>query len=191
LCVFTHVVALENDFDGLIYATREVSPAPQNAAPMLARTLSEETEMNITTIEPYGLFGLLNRHPVSLAQRRFRPAGGSEQPVADWIPAVDIVEEKERFVLRADLPGVAAAAIDIHTDKGVLSISGERHSESDRQENGSHRLERVTGRFNRRFSLPETADADNISARCSNGTLEVAIPKLPEIQHRRITVEAA
>ena len=147
--------------------------------------------MNVTTLEPYGLFGLLSRNPGPTAHRFARLANHSDDPVADWIPAVDILDEKERFVLRADLPGVEPDAIDIHMDKGVLSISGERGNGSEHEENGSNRLERVTGRFARRFTLPETADADNISARCSNGTLEISIPKSPEILHRRITVEAA
>jgi HSP20 family protein len=153
--------------------------------------LPEETDMNVTTLEPYGLFGLLSRNPASSPHHGVRLANHSDDPVADWVPAVDIVEEKERFVLNADLPGVAPDAIDIHMDKGVLSISGGRENSNDHEENGAHRLERVTGRFARRFSLPETADADNISARCSNGTLEVSIPKLPEVLHRRIAVEAA
>lgn len=147
--------------------------------------------MNVTTLAPYGLFGLLSRNPGPAAHRGVRLANRHEDPLADWAPAVDIVEEKERFVLRADLPGVAPDAIDIHMDKGILSISGERQDSSDDEQNGVRRLERVTGRFARRFTLPETADADNISARCSNGTLEVSIPKLPEVLHRRITVEAA
>jgi len=147
--------------------------------------------MNVTTLEPYGLFGLLSRNPGPTAHRLARLANHSDDPAADWVPAVDIVEEKERFVLRADLPGVAPDAIDIHMDKGVLSISGERQNVSDQEENGSHRLERITGHFTRSFTLPESADADNISARCSNGTLEVSIPKSPEVLHRRITVEAA
>lgn len=147
--------------------------------------------MNVTRLEPYGLFGLLGRNAGPAAHRGVRLANHREGPLADWVPAMDILAEKERFVLRADLPGVAPDAIDIHMDKGVLSISGERENSSDLEENAAHRLERVTGRFARRFTLPETADADNISARCSNGILEVSIPKLPEILHRRITVEAA
>jgi len=147
--------------------------------------------MNVTRLEPYGFFGLLNRSLDPFPHRRISATGGRENTLVDWVPAVDISEEKERFVLRADLPGVMPDEINISMDKGVLSISGERSLESDSKTDGFKRVERISGKFERRFSLPDSADADSISARSSNGTLEVTIPKLPEIEHRRITVEAA
>ena len=76
-------------------------------------------------------------------------------------------------------------------DDGILSVSGERHAEERSEADGIQRYERMTGRFYRRFTLPESADAGGIKARSSNGILEIEIPKLPEIQARRITVEAA
>ncbi len=147
--------------------------------------------MNVTRLEPYGLFNLLNRGLEPMARHHLTTENDSNELVADWTPAVDIVEEKGHFLLRADLPGVAPDAIDIHMEKGVLSISGERQAESKSEYNGMKRLERTSGRFERRFSLPDSADAENISARSTNGTLEITIPKLAEILHRRIAVEAA
>ena len=76
-------------------------------------------------------------------------------------------------------------------EAGILSVSGERHGESTEEAQGMRRVERVSGKFYRRFNLPETADADEISARSANGILEVVIPKQPEIVARRITVESA
>ena len=76
-------------------------------------------------------------------------------------------------------------------DAGVLSVSGERHGETSDETDGLKRVERISGKFYRRFTLPETADAESIAAKCSNGILKVTIPKQPEIQARRITVEAA
>jgi hypothetical protein len=76
-------------------------------------------------------------------------------------------------------------------DNGVLSVSGERLAIAPDNDTGVQRIERASGRFLRRFTLPETADAEAIAAKCSNGILEVTIPKAPEIQARRITVEAA
>ena len=110
---------------------------------------------------------------------------------ADWRPAVDIVEEKARFVLRADLPGVDREAIDVSMEDGFLTITGERATEDRTEVDGIERYERVSGRFYRRFSLPETADADGITARMQNGILTIEIPKLPEVQPRRIDIEAA
>ncbi len=108
-----------------------------------------------------------------------------------WSPAVDIFETADRFVVRADLPGVNPADIEVNMEKGVLSIAGERHSEDRSSIEGASRFERVSGRFQRRFTLPETADADGIKATSSNGILEISIPKQAAVQARRITVEAA
>jgi len=94
-------------------------------------------------------------------------------------------------VLRADLPGVSAEDIDISMDKGLLTISGERREEKNEKAEGLHRIERATGKFYRRFSLPETVNSDGISARSANGIVEVSIPKQPQVQARRIAVEAA
>jgi HSP20 family protein len=121
-----------------------------------------------------------------------RPRGDNAAgSTADWRPAVDIVEEKTRFVLRADLPGVDRDAIDVSMEDGFLTITGERASEDRSDVDGIERYERVTGRFYRRFSLPEAADADGIKARIRNGILEIEIPKLPEVRPRRIDIEAA
>jgi HSP20 family protein len=151
--------------------------------------------MNVTRFEPWSLINRLHRDLGYLDQIAARGFGfgqeNGEQTVADWVPAIDIIEEKERFVLRADLPGVSASDIDISMDKGLLTISGERRQEKSEQAEGLHRVERATGRFYRRFSLPETVDADGIAAKSVNGILEVAIPKQPHVQARRIAVEAS
>lgn len=146
--------------------------------------------MNLSRFEPWSLVDMLHRDLDRIAQSRFG-GGDEENPVASWTPAVDIVEEKDRFVLRADVPGVAPEDMDISMDAGVLTLSGERKSEEVTEEQGFRRVERVSGRFFRRFNLPDTADADGIKAKSSNGILEVTIPKLPEVQARRITVESS
>lgn len=144
--------------------------------------------MNIARFEPWTTLDMLHRDLDRLAgQRNLRGSGDSS--VADWVPAVDIVEEKERFLLRADVPGVRSEDIDISMDAGVLSVTGNRHAEARSEEGGVQRIERSSGHFFRRFTLPETADADSVTARCKDGVLEVSIPKKPEVQARRITVE--
>jgi HSP20 family protein len=147
--------------------------------------------MNVTRYEPWGLINLLHRDLDQVVGRQFGMADSNGSSVADWVPAVDIVEEKDRFVLRADVPGVKPEDIDVNMEKGVLSLSGERHQESTEESHGMRRMERVSGKFYRRFNLPETADAEEISARSADGILEVVIPKQPTIQARRITVEKA
>src|SRR5690606_9754625 len=147
---------------------------------------------NLATFEPWGLIDLLRRDLDELAGRRLGAAVPADRHVvSDWVPAIDIVEEKDRFVLRADVPGVNPEDIEISMEKGVLTVAGERRDEKREEFDGLKRLERVTGRFRRRFALPEAADADNITARTANGILEVTIPKQPEVQPRRITVQAA
>ncbi len=144
--------------------------------------------MNIARFEPWTLVDMMHRDLDRLVgQRRV----AEDSPVTDWVPAVDILEEKDRFVLRADLPGVAVDDIDVSMDAGVLNLSGERRAEERGEDLGVQRIERASGRFFRRFTLPDTADAEGITARCSNGILEVVIPKQPEIKARRIAVEAA
>lgn len=144
--------------------------------------------MQLTRFEPWSVIDLLHRDLNRLADGRLSGAD-TENDVADWAPAVDIVEEKEKFVLRADVPGVDPEDIDVSMDAGVLTVSGERKTETTTAEGGYRRVERATGRFYRRFSLPDTADAEHIAAKSRNGILEVTIPKLPEVQARRITVE--
>jgi HSP20 family protein len=146
--------------------------------------------MNLVRFEPWSIADLMQRDFDRLATRRFGRSD-VETPVSDWVPAVDIVEEKDRFLLRADVPGVTPADIDVSMEDGVLTIAGERHTDTHEDADGIRRFERVSGRFYRRFTLPETADAEGIAAKSGNGILEVTIPKLPEVQPRRITVEAA
>jgi HSP20 family protein len=146
--------------------------------------------MNIARFEPWTFVDLLQRDLNRLAEGGRR---GTEdhQSVADWAPAVDIIEDNERFLLRADVPGVSVDDIDVSMDGGTLSLSGERRVETRGEDSGLQRIERASGRFFRRFSLPETVDADKITAKCNNGVLEVVIPKTPEVRARRISIEAA
>ncbi|HSN18974.1 MAG TPA: Hsp20/alpha crystallin family protein, partial [Gammaproteobacteria bacterium] len=95
---------------------------------------------------------------------------GDPQFYADgWSPAVDIKEEADRFVVHADLPGVDAKDIDVSLENGVLSISGKRESEVKDVKDGYRRVECSYGEFRRQFTLPETADADKVTAKSDKG----------------------
>lgn len=107
---------------------------------------------------------------------------------SQWVPRVDIKEEGDRFVILADLPGVDPEHVEVLMDKGILSIKGERSSEVVEQSDRFSRIERRYGSFHRRFALPDTADADGITATGHNGVLEITIPKRPESTPRRIQV---
>ncbi len=93
-------------------------------------------------------------------------------------------------MLRADVPGVDPGDIEVNMENGVLTVAGQRHEEKTDEHGGMHRVERISGRFYRRFSLPDTANADEISAKSKDGILEVVIPKQAAVQARRITVES-
>jgi HSP20 family protein len=145
--------------------------------------------MTIVRYEPWALFDRLH-------QQFDRALGGvnadsGESANVSWIPHVDVREEAERFVVAADLPGVEGKDIEITADKGVLTIRGERRSEKSTAADGYERIERARGTFLRRFSLPESADAEAIKAAHANGVLEISIPKRAQEQPRKITVQAA
>ena len=146
--------------------------------------------MALNRYEPWLLMSRLQRD----LDRLFTPNAAqdeSQHEVADWLPPVDIREQEQQFVLHADLPGVDPQHIDVTLEKGVLTIRGRRQLEAREEKNGLRRVERASGEFYRRFSLPDTADAQSVTARFTNGVLEVAIPKQAQVLPRRISVEAA
>jgi len=121
-------------------------------------------------------WSLMNR-----LHRELEQALGQSGPVA-LIPRVDVREEAGRYLLRADLPGVAPQDIEITTDQGILTLRAQRHS-------GAEGADTVT--YQRRFALPEDADAEQVTARSTHGVLEIAIAKIAKALPRRIAVEAA
>jgi HSP20 family protein len=107
---------------------------------------------------------------------------------SQWAPPVDIVEERDRFVLYADIPGVDPQDIEVQMDRGLLTIKGVRRGNTQMDDGRYSRIERMHGSFHRRFALPDSADPEGISASGHNGVLQVVIPKRPESQPRRIQV---
>lgn len=145
--------------------------------------------MAITRYEPWSW---LNQLQGELEQRApiWRPSEGSVATAA-WAPAVDIKEEKDKFVLHADLPGVRPDETDVSMEDGVLTIKGEKRSEATTEKDGYKRVERTYGSFYRRFSLPDTANSEEISAKSKNGVLEIIIPKRQSVQPKKIAVTSA
>jgi HSP20 family protein len=141
--------------------------------------------MSITRYEPWGL----HRELLNEFNRYFdRSADASSAATADWAPPVDIEEYADKFVIYADVPGIEPSAIEVTLEKGVLTLSGARELVA--EQNGIERKhsERAAGRFLRRFVLPDTVDADNVSASGKNGVLQIAIPKRAQEQPRKIAV---
>lgn len=113
---------------------------------------------------------------------------GSLVETSHWAPCVDIKEEPHRFIIYADIPGVDPHDIDISMEQGVLTIKGERNTVQKEKKDGYTRVERLQGCFYRRFSLPDTADADNIRAEGKQGVLEIIIPKSEKPKAKKVKV---
>lgn len=146
--------------------------------------------MSLIRHEPWGLLNQFSNElnhlfdPRCLLQKE-----GEETSASDWAPAVDIREESDRFLIHADIPGVDPKDIDVHMENGVLTISGNRESESKVERENYKRVERVRGSFLRRFTLPDTANAEKISAESKHGVLEVSIPKQEKLLPKKISVK--
>jgi HSP20 family protein len=98
-----------------------------------------------------------------------------------WVPAMDLVETDNHFVLRADLPGMSEQDVKIELQDNVLTVSGERKTEHEERKEGYFRLERASGAFSRSLTLPEGIDANSVKATFTNGVLEIQVPK-PEVR---------
>jgi len=107
-----------------------------------------------------------------------------------WVPAMDLIEADDHFVLKADLPGLAEDDVAIEVQDNVLTISGSREAEHERKEKGWYRLERSYGSFSRSLTLPDGVDADKVEANFDRGVLEVRVPKPEERKPRRIAIGA-
>src|SRR4051812_30833157 len=105
-----------------------------------------------------------------------------------WVPAMDLVETKEAFVLRADLPGLAEEDVKIEVEDNVLTVSGERKSEHAEREQGFYRMERAFGSFSRSLTLPKGVNTEAVQAAFDRGVLEVHIPKPEQAKPRRISI---
>ena len=116
---------------------------------------------------------------------RFFSEPASARP---WTPNVDILENEDEIVLKADLPGLSEKEIDIRMESGTLTLKGERSFNKDEKQKGYHRIERGSGSFVRCFSLPETVDTDKVKAQYKAGVLTVALPKKEASKPRAIEI---
>lgn len=106
-----------------------------------------------------------------------------------WVPAVDIYEDEEQVVLKAEIPGIEEKNIDIKLEGNVLTMKGERKFEHEEKKKNWTRIERAYGTFQRSFSLPEYVDTEKVSAEYKNGILSIFLPKKPETKTKQIKVE--
>ena len=144
--------------------------------------------MSLIRNNPWSLFDQLQRE-LNLPMNRIDTEENGNIATANWAPAVDIKEDDKAFMLLADIPGVDPDEIEVTMDKGVLTIKGERQSEKKTEEENYKRVERQYGMFYRRFTLPDSANADGIEAHSEHGVLKITIPKQEVAQSRRISVK--
>ena len=105
-----------------------------------------------------------------------------------WYPPVDVLESKDFYLIRAELPGMKKEDFNLELENGILTLSAERKFEEPKDEAEYHTIERVTGKFSRSFHLPQAIKHDGIKATYRDGILEVHVPKAEEAKPRQITV---
>ena len=142
--------------------------------------------MALTSYQPLTILNQIQREMNRLFEARQSDNERLSSATCDWVPPVDIKEESNRFVMFADIPGVDAKDIEVSMENGMLTIKGERKPEA--QGDDLRRSERLYGTFYRRFMMPDTADAEGISAQGRNGVLQIVIPKRAQAQPKRIRI---
>jgi HSP20 family protein len=148
--------------------------------------------MTIVRWEPLRELGSLQNEMNRLFNTVFdTPGPGNGGTLRRWMPAMDLVESGDHFVLRADLPGMSEGDVKIELEDGTLTVSGERKAEHESNEEGYYRVERAFGSFSRSLTLPKGIDADAVSASFDRGVLEIRIPKPEERKPRRIEIGGA
>jgi HSP20 family protein len=117
------------------------------------------------------------------------PKNGDRFKLADWSPLVDIMEDDDEYLFKAELPEMKKDDVKVTIENGVLYISGERTAEKEEKKRKFHRLERFFGTFERRFTVPEDADAAKITAEFKEGVLQVHLPKSPTAKPKPIEIK--
>jgi len=146
---------------------------------------------NITVQKP--LFPMIgNEDPIQMIRELFnwtplRPFG--TLPAPTFAPAFEVRETKDRYVFKADMPGVKEPDIEVNVTGNRLSIKGSRVAEEHEETDNVYFEERTFGAFTRHFVLPEGADIDHVQAALKDGVLTLVIPKLPEVKARKIELE--
>jgi HSP20 family protein len=121
---------------------------------------------------------------------RFRlPGNGEGVKLPDWSPSVDITEDDHEYLFKADLPEMKKDDVKVTVEKGILSISGERKTETEEKKKKFHRIERAYGFFERTFTVPEDADIAKIAADFKDGVLKVHLPESPTAKPKPIEVK--
>jgi len=147
--------------------------------------------MNMQVWNPFQEFeNLLSRYNKSASSSDTQLS--NDLSFADWAPSCDIEEEEDRYVIKADLPGVDKKDIDVKLENGVISIRGEKQTEKETGKGTKrHRTERFHGSFARSFSLPDAVKDERVEANYKDGVLSLVIPKAEEAKPKSIDIKAS
>jgi HSP20 family protein len=143
--------------------------------------------MELVRFEPFAGFGNL-RSVVDDLFEDGRSRTRRQASAARWYPSVDVLESKDAYLIRAELPGMKKEEINVEVKDGTLALSGERKSEQPAEGVEYRHMERVAAKFWRSFTLPETVKQDGIEATYKDGILEVRVPKAEEAKPRQIEI---
>jgi HSP20 family protein len=133
------------------------------------------------------IYGEMNRRFSTFFDTPTARRGGNGA-MRRWIPAMDFAEAGEHYVVKADLPGMTEADVNVEVEDNVLKISGERKAELEDKHDGFYRLGRTSGAFSRALTLPEGIDPATVTATFANGVLEVRFPKPVQAQPHRVQI---
>jgi HSP20 family protein len=148
--------------------------------------------MTIVRWEPFRELGTLQTEMNRLFNSVFdSPGQGNGGALRRWMPAMDLVETDDHFVLRADLPGMGEDDVKIEIEDTTLTVSGERKAEHESGGEGYYRVERAFGTFARTLTLPQGVDPEAVTANFNRGVLEVRVPKPEARKPRRIEIGGA
>ena len=106
-----------------------------------------------------------------------------------WAPAIDVFEKENKFIVKAEIPGMKEEDINVSIEGDTLNIKGEKKTESEVKEENYYRSERSYGSFFRSIALPSTVDAGKIEAEYDNGVLEITIPKKAEVKPKKVAIK--
>lgn len=144
--------------------------------------------MDIVRWEPFEGLSRIQSRINDLFDDTFGRSRAQQSATGIWFPAVDVLESKDAYLIRAELPGMKKEDFNLEIHDGSLTLSGERKLEQAADGVEYHRVERLTGKFTRSFFLPQTVKSDAIKATYRDGILEIHVPKAEEAKPKQITV---
>jgi HSP20 family protein len=147
--------------------------------------------MTIVRWEPLREFSTLQNEMNRLFNTVFdapSSGGNAGETMRRWMPAMDLLETDDHFVLRADLPGMTEEDVSIELEDTTLTVSGQRKADHEQRSEGAYRVERAFGSFSRSLTLPQGIDPEAVTAGFDKGVLEVRVPKPEQRKPKRISI---